>query len=176
MAFHKRLEYSIEESFSNKRDRAQLVVGVSKPYIYILGDMQMVKILSLNAIVNLVLSAILIPYIGIYGAVIGSIAAEFMGFVLETFLVREYISFVRILLQCVPYAFIGVVMFATVKLVAMITGSGWISLVIQMLVGVIVYSAETLIYMYIFKKKILIDFVTEFVSKLRSRKSLNDSG
>lgn len=52
-------------------------------------DMAMVKVVSLNAVVNLVLSAAFIPSFGVYGAVIGSISAEFIGLVTEVSMVKK---------------------------------------------------------------------------------------
>ena len=137
-----------------------LIIGIGEAirsqYIFPLKmDMTMVKILFLSAGINLVLSAILIPFWGIRGVVFGSIAAELTGFVIEVYLVRKYVSMKWIFLECMPYVIVGIVMFFVVKVVSSITGNGWLSLGVQVLIGGIVYCIGVLLYMYSFKREFL---------------------
>ena len=137
-----------------------LITGIGEAFrsqfIYPLKmDLTMVKIVTLNAVVNLVLSATLIPSLGVYGAVIGSIAAELNGLIIEVFLVRKIVSPKWIILQCVPYAVIGGAMFIAVRAISTISGSGWIGLGIQVLTGGAVYCGLALTYMYFFKRELL---------------------
>lgn len=137
-----------------------LIIGIGETvrsqYIYPLKmDLTMVKVLSLNATVNLVFSASLIPLLGIGGGVIGTLAAEFTGLTIEIFLVRKYISFKWLIIECTPFAIIGSAMFASVKIVGIVTGTGWLSLGIQVLTGGVVYCVGTLTYLFFFKRDVL---------------------
>lgn len=148
-----------------------LIIGIGDAvrsiYIYPLKmDMTMVKILFLNAGVNLTLSALLIPAIGVNGAIIGSIAAESTGLITELFIVRRYVSVFEVISQCFPYAVIGGVMFIAVKIVGAIAGFGWLSLGIQVLSGTIIYCAGVLLYLYLFKRKTLYVIYVNCKSKL----------
>lgn len=151
-----------------------LIIGIGETvrsqYIYPLKmDMSMVKILTLNAVVNLIVSASLIPFLGINGAVIGTIAAEMMGLIIEIFLVRKYLSIRWLILECLPYAIIGVIMYVAVKMVGAVTGEGWLSLGIQVLVGGVVYCSATLVYLYFFKRDLLNRGINEIIKKYKNR-------
>lgn len=151
-----------------------LIIGIGETvrsqYIYPLKmDMSMVKILTLNAVVNLIVSASLIPFLGISGAVIGTIAAEMMGLIIEIFLVRKYLSIRWLILECLPFAIIGAVMYVAVKMVGAVTGEGWLSLGIQVLVGGVVYCSATLVYMYFFKRDLLNRGINEIIKKYKNR-------
>lgn len=144
--------------------------AVRTQFIYPLKmDATMVKVVSLNAVVNLGLSAVLIPSLDVYGAVIGSIAAEFIGLVIEVILVRKLVSPKWIVMQCIPFAATGGIMYVAVRGVSMITGSGWLSLGIQVLTGAAVYGGIIIIYMYFFKKELLNMGVKEIENKLKNR-------
>ena len=149
-----------------------LIIGIGETirsqYIYPLNmDASMVKILFLNAGVNLVLSALLIPSCGIKGAVIGTIAAEVMGLVIETYIVRNYLSVKWLIFQCLPFVIIGAIMFMIIKSVEVIAGNGWLSLGIKTFVGTIVYCISTLIYLFFFKKNMFNMVVKEVRSRLK---------
>ena len=143
---------------------------VRSQYIYPLKmDMTMVKVLSLNAVVNLVLSASFIPILGINGAVVGTIAAELTGLIIEIYLVRKYVTAGWMMRICAPFAIVGAVMYVAVRMVASLTGAGWISLLIQILSGGVVYCLGTLLYMYFFKRELLNSTVKEFKGKLKKK-------
>lgn len=57
--------------------------------------------------------------------------------------------------ECMPYVIVGIVMFCVVKVVSSITGNGWLSLGVQVLIGGIVYCIGVLLYMYSFKREFL---------------------
>lgn len=83
---------------------------------------------------------------------------------------RDYISFKWLLLQCLPYTIVGAFMFAAVKMVGKVTGSGWISLGIQVFVGAVIYSILILLYMYFFKRETFENGVKEIKSRLKKEK------
>ncbi len=110
----------------------------------------MVRILTVNAAVNLVISSLLIPVVGIYGAVIGTVAAETVGFVTEVYICRKYISIKSFFTNGIPFAIIGAVMFACVKLVAHFFDGSIKALLVQILVGIAVYGVLTVVYAFMF--------------------------
>lgn len=144
---------------------------IRSQYIYPLKmDLSMVKILSINAIVNLLLSAALIPSLGVGGAVVGSIGAEFCGLAFEVLIVRKYVSIKWLILQCVPHILAGTVMYIIIKIIAMITKADWMSLVIQVLIGALVYSIGILIYMCLFKRQLLSMICNEITNRMIKNK------
>lgn len=149
-----------------------IIIGIGETvrsqYIFPLKmDITMVKVLSLNAVINLTLSASLIPSMGISGAVLGTIAAEMTGLIIEVYLARAYVSTKWLIWECLPFLFIGAIMFVVVKAVGTITGVGWMSLMIQVATGGVVYCTGTLVFMYFFKRELLGLGVKEVIKKLK---------
>lgn len=149
-----------------------LIIGIGEvfrsQFIYALKkDKDMVKILSLNALVNIVISSIMIPRLGIYGAVIGTMAAEITGLCIEIFIVRKYISITIFTRNMLPYAVAGLIMYIGVKAVSNVIGSGIKGLLLQILSGVIIYG---LIVIVLF---LLIDTNKELILE-KIKKKLSD--
>ena len=133
-----------------------LIIGfgetVRQNYIYPLKmDSMMVKILSANAAVNLILSVLLIPYMGIYGAVVGTIGAELVGLVAELWVSRKYLSIKNFLSNTVPFAVIGFLMYVCVKIVARFYDGSLMAFFVQVTIGAAVYITLTLVYAYVSK-------------------------
>lgn len=108
----------------------------------------------LNAIVNLILSASLIPIIGIYGAVVGTCAAELFGCIFQIIICRKFIYPLTIVKTLVPFTIIGAIMFAVIKLVAIPLDQGILSLLIQVGVGAFVFVLLSILYIFFFEKDI----------------------
>ncbi len=117
-------------------------------------DSTMVKILFANAGVNIVLSALLITRIGIYGAVIGTIGAEALGLILEIWVGRHYISIKNFFKNIIPYAVIGFVMYLCVRLTAYFWDGTVPALLVQIVVGIVVYAVLTLLYGILFDQTV----------------------
>ncbi len=129
--------------------------SIRQSYIYPMKmDTAMVKILSVNAAVNLVLSAVLIPKMGIYGAVLGTICAESVGLAGELWLIRRYLQAKSLAKQIVPFAVTGLVMYACVRAAALFYDGTVPALILQILVGIAVYCGISFVYGYFFNKKV----------------------
>lgn len=130
-----------------------LIIGfgdnIRQSYIYPLKmDAIMVKILSINAVANLILSAFLIPIMGIYGAVVGTIGAETIGLIAESYVCRKNLSAKNFLCNTVPFAVIGAIMYVCVKAVSCFYDGTLIAFFVQVAVGACVYIGLTLVYAY----------------------------
>lgn len=120
---------------------------VRQSFIFPLGkDKEMVCILFVNAIVNLILSASLIPALGIYGAIIGTVVAEIVGLVLGIWICKQYISVWKMIKSICPFAISGFIMYLAVKLTARFIDGTWIALLIQIFMGILVYLVLILLY------------------------------
>lgn len=108
----------------------------------------------LNAVVNLILSASLIPVIGIYGAVVGTCAAELFGCVFQIIICRKFISPLEIVKALIPFTISGAVMFVAIKLVAVCLDQGIVSLLIQVGVGAFIFVFLSALYIFFFEKDI----------------------
>ncbi len=134
-----------------------LIIGLGESirqcYIYPYKmDSTMVKILFINAAVNIALSAALIPRIGIYGAVVGTIGAEAFGLIAEIWVGRQYMSIKNFIKNIVPFAVIGVIMYFCVRLTANAWDGTVAALLVQIVVGIVVYVVLTLLYAVLFDK------------------------
>ncbi|MCD8011763.1 MAG: oligosaccharide flippase family protein [Lachnospiraceae bacterium] len=155
-----------------------IIIGLGETirqcFIFPLGkDKAIVRILSLNAVANLILSALLIPVLGIYGAVVGTISAEIVGLTLEIWISRKYISLMKFLKNTVPYGVIGLIMFLCVRLVAHYYDGSLLALLIQVLVGVIIYCALVLLYGLFFDnelKNVIFSVLNGIKGKLRIKR------
>lgn len=130
-----------------------LIVGLGEVlrslYLYPLKkDKTMVMILFINAAINLTLSIVLIPSMGVYGAVIGTIVAELFGLVYEMVLCRNYIKISKFLKAGIPFCVIGFIMFVVIMGITLVTERNIWGLLIQTMAGATVYVLLALIYCY----------------------------
>ena len=65
-----------------------------------------------NAAVNLLLSAALLPVVGAYGVIIGTLCAEGFGTTVQVAISRTLLPFRQIVRPVVPFGAIGIVTFA----------------------------------------------------------------
>ena len=145
------------------------VMMVMSPLVYIIGtgdvirsqymipnkmDIQYNVCIILNAIVNLIISLLLIPKLGIYGAIIGTTSAEIFGLMFQMILCRKFIEFGDIVKSLIPFAIIGTVMTIIIKIISNILTNTIRVLLVEVLIGGCVYIFGCLLYFVIFEKDI----------------------
>ncbi len=150
-----------------------LIIGVGEvvrsSYIYPQKkDASMVRILFTNAVVNLIASIILIPVLGVYGAVVGTILAEMVGLMAELYMCRQYFSVKEFLATGIPFCIIGLIMFGIIKIESIFINHSISALVIQILTGIIVYLGLSFIYGFFFNRK-LKDLIFNLFDELKKR-------
>ncbi|MEE3457981.1 MAG: polysaccharide biosynthesis C-terminal domain-containing protein, partial [Lachnospiraceae bacterium] len=119
----------------------------------------------MNAVVNLVLSFLLIPKIGIFGAVAGTASAELFGFIYQFAVCRSFIRPGDIIENSAPFFLMGAVMYAAVRVLKNVLGVGLGSFLIQVAAGVLVYGSLSLVYI-LFRKRELWDLIVgQFLKK-----------
>ena len=129
--------------------RTQLMIpsGMDKAYV---------TSFMLSAVVNLLISTILIinfpKEIQVYGAVIGTIVAEFIGMIFQLILCRSFISIKKLMQTVVLTSIIGWIMYAVLRvIIANIQWSvGTLAMVIA--IGAMIFIPLTLVYIFIFEK------------------------
>lgn len=134
------------------RTQYLLPSGMDKPYI--------VTVFS-GAIVNLFTNFFLIPRLGAFGAALGTLAAEITVCVLQTLYVRKSLPINEYLKSGVPFIIIGLIMYIAVKLIdsTLSINNLIISILIQILVGGMVYVICTVCYLYKNNKEFLTSLV-----------------
>ncbi len=154
-----------------------LIIGlgeaVRNSFIYPLKkDSTMVKILIANAVINLVLSYLLIPVFGIYGAVIGTIGAETFGLISEFIICRKYISWNDTIRNGFPFAIIGLIMYFAVRMVAKYTAESLMGLLTQIVIGAFIYLSLSFVYGFFFNdliRGIIIDMTGMIRNAIKKR-------
>jgi len=118
-------------------------------------DKEYLICIVLNATVNVILSTILIPILGIYGAVIGSVAAELFGLIFQLSISKGFISAKVLLKTMVPFIVIGLCMYLVIILISRIMNTtSIVSLLIELVSGILVYYVLSVIYFTFIKKKL----------------------
>lgn len=123
-------------------------------------DKQFIFCVVLNAIVNIVLSLIMIPRIGIYGAVVGSVAAELCGLIVECWICRKEISIIMNMLEISPFLIAGVLSVLVMSTLNKPPYT-WGSLLIQATGGAAVYSILAIVYIFVLNKSKKASVVTD---------------
>lgn len=131
--------------------------------------------LVINAILNLVLSIALIPVLGIYGAVVGTIAAETFGTCFQLIVSRKFLPITKIILTIIPYAVSGAVMFGLIYVIRLFFNSSWWDLLLQIAVGGGVYCILCAIYLLFFSpiKKNLRQMIRSILHRKKAEKNNN---
>jgi len=168
--------------YGNSFEICGYIMIIMSPIIYIVGMGEIIRTqymipnhmdikynicLVLNAIVNIVISVLLIPVWGVYGAVAGSITAELFGFVFQCIACKKFIRIKDILIPSIPFAVIGIIMFIVLCTLNTILPNSPSMFIAKTVCGGCVYIALTLVYLVIFKK----EFARQIISVLKSMRS-----
>ena len=113
-------------------------------------DKQFTGCLLVTAFINLILSSILIPSLGVYGAVVGTIIAEFVCSIVQIIICRSIISIARIARAIFPYILSGLIMYGVIFAVKSVYNQTVAHLLIQILIGGITYSIICMGYIFLF--------------------------
>lgn len=118
-------------------------------------DKEYIICIILNACINLILSYLLIPVLDIYGAVIGTLAAELFGCVFQMYICRKYVDIMYIFTRTLSFAFIGFLMYCCIEIAGRFVTTVINKLIIQFILGAVVYVLLSVLYMLIFEKDIV---------------------
>lgn len=146
------------------------IMALMSPLVYVVGAGDIIRTqymipnhmdkefnicIILNAVINLVLSILFIPIIGVYGAVLGSVSAEVFGFVVQIIICRKFINVRDIIKELLPFSVIGALMLVSIQAISFgIDMALPVKLLIEVGVGGIVYCTLSIVYLCIFKKDI----------------------
>ena len=116
-------------------------------------DVQYTIGIVINALINLVLSISLIPIIGIYGAVIGTLSAELFGVVYQGYLVRNFIEVKKTIIEAIPFIVAGIGMLGVIEIIKIVVDDSIIKLFLQMSLGALLYLFILLVWFLCFSKE-----------------------
>jgi O-antigen/teichoic acid export membrane protein len=132
-------------------------------------DSVYLKSTIVGVIINISLNFILIPKMGALGAVIAAVTTEISVALTQTLLIKHSLDIKQYVLNAVPYAVIGIVMYFCVRLIASIFGSTIKGLILELVVGGFVYLSLCILYFIISKNDLAKRFYDLIKSKLFSK-------
>lgn len=112
--------------------RSEYLIPSKRDIAYIVG-------ICLSAVLNILLSIFLIPKLGIFGAVVGTLSAESFNTIYEFFLSRKMINIKLFLKNTLPFIVIGLLMFIIVYIIDINTATSWKWLLIEVSIGFGIY-------------------------------------
>lgn len=120
--------------------RNQVLIPMEKDRYY-------VRAIVIGAVLNLIINTTLIPVFGSIGAMIGTITAELTATISQIIPIKKSIKIKCYLLDAIPFMVMGIIMSSTVYAIGKLFSSVTIiNIMIQIIVGVIVYSVLCIIY------------------------------
>lgn len=140
--------------------RTQYLIPNNKDKLYMTSTV-------IGAVINFILNMLLIPKLTVYGAAIGTIVAEFSVMFIQLVGVRKELEIKQYLKNAIPFLIIGGIMFFVVIGIKNLLSYSIISLLIQILVGGIIYLTLTIGWLYYKKDRILIGELNKMKNKLR---------
>lgn len=126
-------------------------------------DKEFTVSIIVGAVLNFIINALLIDPFGAIGAMIGTVIAEISVCVMHIFFTRGELPIKRYIKRLFWYLMFGIIMYAVLLVVRNSLTAGFISVMIEILIGVFVYGTFTVSYMIITKN----DIYTYFCGKIR---------
>ena len=120
--------------------------------------------ICLNAVINLILSISLIPVCGIYGAIIGTTAAEIFGLVYQMWLSKEVLLWRDLIREIIPFCLIGLIMYLVLMIMDAFMAMSIVTLLLQVITGAVLFFVLTACYLMTFRK----DFGSLLLNKAKS--------
>lgn len=142
----------------NNLIRTQYLIPLGKDKTYVTA-------VWVGAIANIVLNFLLIPQYKAYGAAIATDVAYFFVVLFQCVPIRKEIPILRYVRKCMNPLFNGLVMFIVIKCVTNFLPYNALGVVIEVLLGAIVYLSLS----YLYLRKTNNPIVLEYVTKLRKK-------
>ena len=137
--------------------RTQYLIPSAKDKEYLIS-------VCVGAVLNFIINYMLIPSFGLTGAIAGTITAEYSVAILQTIQVRKEIRIKEFVKKSIPFLMIGVVMFIGAYTVGVYTSDNLIGLVLQVIVGGLIYVGLAAWYC-IKEKNEIYDYVSAFIRR-----------
>ena len=139
--------------------RMQYIIPTHNDNVY-------VKSIIFGAVINLLLNSLLIPHLFGMGAIIGTLAAEFIVMFLHMYLCRDNLNLRKYLTDTLILSAIGAIMLTIVKELSYIHVNSVLKLVTQIIIGAIVYLSLAFIFL---KKKYSDSLIYKEIAKFLDR-------
>lgn len=118
-------------------------------------DKDYIVSILLGAIINIIINVILIPKHGAVGAVIGTLCAELSVMLYQSYCVKKEVKIKEYIKNGIYYFFAGLVMFIGMRLVSQLGGANVKTIIVEILIGCLIYTVLCLPYVLLKHKKII---------------------
>lgn len=120
-----------------------------------------VKSVILGAFVNFIFNIVFIPMYASYGATIGTIIAELTLCIYQTISIRKEIKLFKYFSQFIIFTIIGIIMFLTVRFIALLDISVIMKLILEVIIGGMAYLLLVAIYLVKEKNQLVMSFINK---------------
>ena len=132
--------------------RTQFIIPSGKDGLFLIS-------IVVSALLNVIFNLIFIPLLSVYGAVIGTIIAELIGTLIQFFIVNSKLKILKDIIMSFGFIIIGVIMYFFVQLIGQNIHNPYLALTIQVVSGAFIYLSLSFIYLIIFKKELVMNFI-----------------
>lgn len=129
--------------------RTQYLIPSAKDKEYVIS-------VIVGAILNFIFNYTFIPRMGIKGAIIGTITAEFSVAVMQTFLVKNELDIDIYIKNSIPFLCAGIIMAFVTRLIGNLTDDNVLGLLVQILFGGSIYILLSISYCILKKMRFII--------------------
>ena len=120
-------------------------------------DRKYISSILVGAIINIILNIILIPSFQAIGAVIAAVCAEASVCIVQVFVVRKDLAIKKYILSFVFFFIPGILMFFSLKIIENLMQPTVFCLIVQLIVGFLIYIVISLIYFILTKNEIVLN-------------------
>lgn len=113
-------------------------------------DLSYTLCIVFGAVLNIILSYLLIKKIGVNGAVIGTLIAESVSLFIQMFLCRKYINYLKTLVKIIPFLLAGIAMYGLIYIIKLNINDNLLHLLVQIFSGAFVYILFIVLYLLLF--------------------------
>jgi O-antigen/teichoic acid export membrane protein len=132
--------------------RMQYLIPSGKDNLY-------VSSVILSALINICISIILIPILGINGVIIGTVIAESFGLIFQIVVSKDYIDFKFVFKNIMSFVAIGLIMYIFLVQIKDIFEISVIWLIFVISLGIVIYSLLTALYLAFCERGIVIKLI-----------------
>lgn len=141
--------------------RSQYIIPYGKDRLYLFTAI-------VGAIVNFGINMLLLRKIGAFGAVISTIAAEFIVVILQFITLHKDINYKKLILPNLVFIGLGGGMFLLTRIISTLGMPLHITVIIQIISGASFYLLGSVLYLYFSKDKVIIPQVSVYLKRLKT--------
>jgi len=140
--------------------RTQYIIPSEKDKVYLLS-------VALGALVNIVMNWLMIPHFNAIGAILGTICAEVMVCVVQAIAVRKELPIKSYIKNCIYFILVGIAMLFIVYQIGINMKTSVLTLILQVISGVVFYATFCLIYFVKTKDELFMRMLSKILIKIK---------